>query len=124
VNRRIWLPIVAAGIFVAVSAILYGLLGGPTASPLIYGGVLVLVFAATTTAGERRLRWYTRLMIGIPVFVLVYFVVMPSIFGDPVLSGYDGTNPAVLVPDLLLITSLVVVYSCYSLVAERRIAAN
>jgi hypothetical protein len=45
-KRRIWLSVVAAGVFPGVSAGVYNLLGWSNARAVVYGGIVGLMFAA------------------------------------------------------------------------------
>jgi len=42
----IWLPIVAAGIFLVASTVIYNLVGASSAKPIIQGGLVGLLLAA------------------------------------------------------------------------------
>ncbi len=123
---RIWLPLLAAGIYLVASTAVYNLFGANTMT-LIQGGAVGLVLAACLSASQQgRLGSLGRLMILVPLVALLRWVAMPLIglSREPVLAGFDGTNPAVLVPGAMYLASFAVVYCSYALIAQRPVAAD
>jgi len=123
----IWLPIVAAGIFLVASTVIYNLVGASSAKPIIQGGLVGLLLAALNwPSNPGGVGWFGCLMLVVAGVALGRWVVMPltGLSRDPMFAGFDGTNPAVLVPDLLNFGSGVLVYCSYALVARRRPAAD
>jgi hypothetical protein len=71
-----------------------------------------------------RVGWISRLLLLVPLVAPIRWVALPLIAREPMFAGFDGTNPAVLVPGSLYLVSFGVVFCSYAPIAHRRVAAN
>ena len=112
---RIGPALIAVGIVLGVDLAVVYLVEGPVARSFLWGSILGL---AVAIAMQSTSGWSWPGFLGFLAFVALYvWIGRPLLESLPIFEGFDGSNPAALLPGLSHLAGLTVAFVVYGLIA-------